>query len=172
MDLPDWYDRLRQEQGLQEHEGPKFEWLSLAEFCGRFDISKEKALYEIKRYKLWGCGPNLFNIGAIKAGRSLDAYIVPEPEADRYAAILEAEKLATTPPIKHPCLDPGHPFFAKELALALEAWEYAVTQKPTATNFKQKIEAFLQHKDAGSNQLDRIKTVCGISKRGPSSKKK
>lgn len=171
VEQPEWFILLKTD--TPEGETPEYVKIGLDEFCGRFDLTPGKAKAEIRRCKLWNCGVHPAR-GFLKRPHEIgdDPFKIPLPEADRYAAIIEAEKAATTPPIQHPCLDPEHPFYAEELAVAVKAWEYAVSQKPTRSNFGRKIEAYLQRCEAGSNETVRLKTVCGIQKRGPRPSKK
>jgi len=172
VEEPEWYKQLL--ASTPEGESPEYIKIGLDEFCGRFDLTPGKAKAEIRRCQLWNCGVHPFRNFRLRMPDEIgkDPFEIPLPEADRYAAIIKAEKAATVPPARHPCLDPGHPFYAQELALALGSWEYAVSQKPTSSNFKKKIESFLQRQQAGVNQINRIVTVCGINKRGPQPQKK
>lgn len=83
LDVPGWF--LTSDGEYQDYET-----ITLEEFCGRFDLTREKALWEIKRCKLWGCGKSvLFTVGVYKS--SDPPYIIPVPECEKYAAIREAE---------------------------------------------------------------------------------
>ncbi len=128
MAYPEWFERLQQEQGLHGDEYPDYELITLAEFCGRFGLSENEALWKIKEYKLWGCGKpriqgNPFGIMA-RVGMRGDVYYIPLPEADRYAAILEAEKQQEEPPPCNstPYMNKKHAAYSVELEAAVSCW--------------------------------------------------
>lgn len=157
--IPSWFA----EYFIDFQKSPKDAAYTLEEFSGRFKHTTTDALYEIRRHKLFGCGEYH------STGKT---YWIPIPEVDRYAAILEAEKLATSPPVKHPCLNSGLEFHSKRLALALEAWEYAISQKSIKKNFMQRIEAFLKKHNVSDSDTARIKEICNPWPRGPKSSNK
>ena len=167
---PEWYEKLKKEQGCGQNQIPHYEEITLSEFCGRFNLTPEKASWEIKSRKLWGY--DRYYSHSFHGPSIPGEYHLPEPEADRYAAILEAEKLATTQPIKHPCLDSELEFHSKRLALALEAWEYAVSQKSIKKNFMQRIESYLKKHNVSDSDTARIKEICNPWPRGPKSSNK
>lgn len=162
VDQPDWLIKLESETPDVEH--PFYPKATLEEFCGRFDLTTGKALSEIRRCKLWDCGKSLH---FFKKDATDNPYLIPLPEFDRYAAIIEEENEVNQPPLTHPCLDPIDDFYSEELALAIRAWEYARSNRPTKSNFMVRIDAFLDKHGVGENQRDRIKTICSRHKRGP-----
>lgn len=140
--------------------------LSLAEFAGKFGYTIEKALFEIKEHGIradnWleqdGVG---FNVGQAK--------YIPKAEVDRYA-LIKSEKPAE--PLEHPCLNTACAFYPKRLALAVNAWEYAVSKSGTTkSNFMKRIDSFLDSKCIEGNERDRIREICNPWPRGPKSQK-
>lgn len=97
---PEWYLELKSK--TPPGEQPTYEKLTLAEFCGRFDLAENTALWEIKRCKLWGCGKPLLILRS-KSPQSEAPYTIPEKEADRFAEIIAAENIvAVSPPTTLP----------------------------------------------------------------------
>lgn len=90
INTPEWYERLKKEQGCGQNQIPHYEEITLGEFCGRFNLTPEKASWEIKSRKLWGY--DRYHSISLHGPMIPGEYHLPEPEADRYAAILEAEK--------------------------------------------------------------------------------
>ncbi len=97
---PEWYLELKSK--TPPGEQPVYGTLTLAEFCGRFDLTENKALWEVKRCKLWGCGKPLLILRS-KHAQSEAPYTIPEKEADRYAEIIAAENtVAVSSPATSP----------------------------------------------------------------------
>lgn len=97
--IPEWHGHDRDSGG---HRIP-FTRATLAEFCGRFGLTREKALSEIRRCKIWTCEP----YGSSKLFlNELEPSIIPLAEFDRYEAIIAAEKLPK--PKRKSTMDEGH----------------------------------------------------------------
>jgi len=165
---PDWFQELKRNA---PDERIYYPFATLDEFCGRFNLTTGKALSEIRRCKLWNCGKHSGkNFYARREGRKEDeTYYIHLPEFDRYAAIIAAEK--PLEPLTHPLFDESDDFHSKRLSLAVRAWEYARSAKPTKSNFSAKIDSFLDKQGIEGNERKRIKEICNPSPRGPKSKK-
>lgn len=101
---------------LQMRESSDIDYLTLEEFCGRFDLTEAKAKWEIRRCELQDCGysryvlqyqfengKGTYRITPDKSG----AYLIPESEADRYQVIIENEhsKPATPEQAEQPAIN-------------------------------------------------------------------
>ena len=102
VEEPEWYKQLL--ASTPEGESPEYVKIGLDEFCGRFDLTPGKAKAEIRRCQLWNCGVHPFRNFPARLRMpdeiGKDPFQIPLPEADRYAAIIEAEKQQEAPP---PC---------------------------------------------------------------------
>lgn len=83
-EIPEWYGKDRDGGGSPI----PFSRATLAEFCGKFGLTREKALAEIRRCKIYSCGPE-YNMKMILS--ELEPSIIPLAEFDRYEAIIKAE---------------------------------------------------------------------------------
>lgn len=163
---PDWYQEIA--LATPDNSEPYYQTATLEEFCGRFDLTHGKALSEIRRCNLWGCGKPLFPL------RGANPYLVPLPAFDRYAAIIETEQQTTEPPRGHLDLymNKRHPAFTSELEAAVSCWQALFADAPpgkVATHTKSKATSWLKQNrpTLDKSQRERIATVLT-----PDSKKK
>lgn len=173
VEEPEWYRLLR--ANTPEGKIPEYVKIGLDEFCGRFDLTPGKAKSEIRRCQLWNCGVHPVRNFPVRFRKpdeiGKDPFEIPLPEADRYAAIIAAEKPIN--PIEHPLFDTTDNFHSKRLAIAVRAWEYARSKKPapTKSNFLKRVDSFLDSQGIEGNERARIREICNPSPRGPSSRK-
>ena len=107
VDEPEWYRQLQ--ASTPEGENPEYVKIGLDEFCGRFDLTPGTAKAEIRRCKLLNCGVSPLRVFKMPHERGQDDFKIPLPEADRYAAIIAAEKQQSEPPQKKKHRNPDNP---------------------------------------------------------------
>lgn len=123
-EYPEWYLELKRNNpgpNLNQH----IERGTIEEFCGRFDLSKEKAAWEIKRCKLWGFfvsgtfPAQIERFSCAKAPQQL-----PMQEFERYAAIIAEEREKQEMPPQHPVyyMNKRHLAYSSELEAAVSCW--------------------------------------------------
>lgn len=76
------------------------DYLTLEEFCGRFDLTEAKAKWEVRRCELQDCGYSRYVLQYQSENGKLThritpdisgVYLIPESEADRYQTIIVSE---------------------------------------------------------------------------------
>lgn len=167
--------------GIETTERKTVVSYTIEEFAGCFGYTLEKALYEIKKYNLFDPVPHINtqkiyesrrvgDVGSVRKepDRPMIRY-VSEDTLEKYKAMIALEKTAleTQSTCGHPCLNPEHPLYSEELALALKAWEYATSKISSKANFMIRVDGYLNKHIVGEKQRERIKSVCNPFKRGP-----
>lgn len=148
------------------------DWYTLDDFAGKYGYSHRTAVLEIKRILIGTGREDVWERSkyTIDHPPKTHRYVVLSPDdIEFYEKTLSKEKPVEA--LTHPCFDSTDIFHSKRLALAIRAWEYAKSKKPTKSNFSKKIDSFLDSHNVEGEERKRIREICNPFPRGPKSKK-